>query len=56
MPKISIDLFGDTFQAEEKSPFEQFIEALTDPFTVAFLLLFGVGAPLIMYIQWRMEQ
>ena len=63
MPKIAIDHDWVTFQAEEgieeksmQDMWNEFIEALTHPFTVAFFLLFGVGAPIIGDILWKLEQ
>lgn len=57
MPKISIDLFEDTtFQLVEKSPLDVVLEALSEPFIAAIVLLFGVGAPLIGYALWRLGE
>ena len=56
MPKVTIDLFRDTFQVEEKSMFDELVEGLTHPFTIAFILLFGVGAPVIGYILKKLEE
>ncbi|MHA1289700.1 MAG: hypothetical protein ACTSPB_20140 [Candidatus Thorarchaeota archaeon] len=43
------------FSLEDTTLFDKIIDALSEPFTVAFILLFGVGAPVMGYIIKQLE-